>query len=44
MRNELLTLARGITDEAEAGISRRELALFRRAIAQMTANLDKIRK
>ncbi len=44
MRNELLALARGITNEAEEGISRDELALFRRAIARMTANLDRINK
>jgi MarR family transcriptional regulator, organic hydroperoxide resistance regulator len=41
--NELLALARGITDEAEAGIGRRDLALFRRVVARMTANLDKIK-
>ena len=44
MRNELLALARGITDEAEDGVSRDDLALFRRVIARMTANLDKIKK
>jgi MarR family transcriptional regulator, organic hydroperoxide resistance regulator len=44
LRNELLALARGITDEAEDGIGRRDLALFRRVIARMTANLDRIRK
>jgi DNA-binding MarR family transcriptional regulator len=44
MRNELLAVARGITDEAEAGIARGELAAFRRVIAQMTANLDRIRR
>jgi len=44
MRNDLLALARGITDEAEDGISRRDLALFRRVIAHMTANLDRIGK
>ena len=43
LRTELLTLARGITDAAEAGISRGELALFRRVIARMTANLDRIK-
>jgi DNA-binding MarR family transcriptional regulator len=43
MRSELLALARGITDEAEAGIARGELAVFRRVIARMTANLDRIR-
>jgi DNA-binding MarR family transcriptional regulator len=44
MRNELLALARGITDEAEDGISHDDLALFRRVIARMTANLDRIKK
>ena len=44
LRNELLALARRITDEAEEGIGRGDLALFRRVIAQMTANLDKIKK
>ena len=44
LRNELLALARGITEEAEQGIGRGDLALFRRVIAQMTANLDKIKK
>ena len=44
LRNELLALARGITDQAEEGIGRGDLALFRRVIAQMTANLDKIKK
>jgi DNA-binding MarR family transcriptional regulator len=44
MRNELLALARGITEEAEAGIARSDLAVFRRVIAQMTANLDRIKK
>jgi MarR family transcriptional regulator, organic hydroperoxide resistance regulator len=43
MRTELLTLARGITDAAETGISRGELALFRRVITRMTANLDRIK-
>src|SRR5215467_5049798 len=43
MRSELLALARGITGEAEAGISRGELAVFRQVIARMTGNLDRIR-
>ena len=43
LRTELLTLARGITDAAETGISRGELVLFRRVIARMTANLDRIK-
>jgi MarR family transcriptional regulator, organic hydroperoxide resistance regulator len=41
LRNELLGVARTITDEAEKGVAARDLASFRRAIAQMTANLDR---
>jgi DNA-binding MarR family transcriptional regulator len=44
LRNELLTVARTITDEAEEGISPRDLAGFRRVIARMTANLDRIER
>jgi len=43
LRDELLALARGITDAAEAGISRDDLALFRRVIRRMTENLDRIK-
>ena len=43
MRKQLLALARGITEEAEAGISRGDLLRFRRVIARMTANLDRIK-
>jgi DNA-binding MarR family transcriptional regulator len=42
LRDQLLTVALGITNEAEEGIGARELALFRRVIARMTANLDRI--
>jgi DNA-binding MarR family transcriptional regulator len=42
LRDELLTLARGITAEAEQGLAARDLATFRRVIARMTANLDRI--
>ena len=42
LRNQLLTVARGITADAEQGIGARDLANFRRAIARMTANLDRI--
>jgi DNA-binding MarR family transcriptional regulator len=42
LRNELLTVARTITAEAEQGIAPRDLAAFRRIIARMTANLDRI--
>jgi MarR family transcriptional regulator, organic hydroperoxide resistance regulator len=44
LRNELLGVARTITDEAEEGISARDLASFRRVIARMTANLDRIKR
>src|SRR5262249_27735319 len=43
MRKQLLALARGITEEAQAGISRGDLLRFRRVIARMTANLDRIK-
>jgi DNA-binding MarR family transcriptional regulator len=43
LRNELLALARGITQEAEESITRDDLAVFRRVIAQMTANLDRMK-
>jgi DNA-binding MarR family transcriptional regulator len=43
LRDELLAIARGITDAAEDSISRDELAQFRRAIRRMTENLDRIR-
>ena len=42
LRNELLTLARGITAEAEQGLAARDLATFRRVITRMTENLDRI--
>jgi DNA-binding MarR family transcriptional regulator len=44
LRNELLDVARTITAEAEAGLAPRELAAFRRIIARMTANLDRIER
>ncbi len=44
LRNELIGVARGITNEAEEGIAPRDLAVFRRAIARMTANLDRIER
>ena len=42
LRNELMTLARGITAEAEQGLAARDLATFRRVITRMTENLDRI--
>jgi MarR family transcriptional regulator, organic hydroperoxide resistance regulator len=44
LRGELLGVARTITDEAEAGIAPRDLAAFRRIIARMTENLDRIER
>jgi MarR family transcriptional regulator, organic hydroperoxide resistance regulator len=44
LRNELLEVARIITDEAEDGLSPRDLAAFHRIIARMTANLDRIER
>src|SRR5215469_18006666 len=44
IRKRLLAVARGITEEAEAGISRGNLLRFRRVIARLTANLDRIKR
>jgi len=44
LRGELLAVARTITDQAEAGVAPRELGVFRRAIARMTENLDRIER
>ena len=44
LRAELLALARGITDAAEHGIARDELATFHRVIARMRGNLDRIKQ
>jgi len=44
LRNELLGVARTITDEAEQGVAARDLASFRRVIARMTANLDRVER
>jgi len=44
LRNELLTVARTITAQAEQEIAARDLAVFRRAIARMTANLDRVER
>ena len=42
MRDGLLQLARDINDQADDGISRGDIAVFRRVIARMTKNLDKV--
>ena len=44
MRAGMLLLARGINEDANAGVSREEFDVFRRAIARMTANLDRIKR
>ncbi len=44
LRNTLLGVARRVTAEAEHGIAARDLAAFRRVIADMTKNLDRIEK
>jgi MarR family transcriptional regulator, organic hydroperoxide resistance regulator len=43
LRNELLTIARGITADAEQGVAAHDLDTFRRVITRMTANLDRIK-
>jgi DNA-binding MarR family transcriptional regulator len=44
MRGELLKVARRITQEAEDAIMPGDLMVFRRVIARMTANLDRIKR
>src|SRR5271170_562991 len=44
LRGELLGVARTITAEAEDGIAPRDLAAFRRIVARMTENLDRIER
>jgi MarR family transcriptional regulator, organic hydroperoxide resistance regulator len=44
LRNELLGVAKSITDQAEDGVAARELSVFRRVITRMTANLDRIER
>src|SRR5580658_1597516 len=44
LRNELLGVARTITEEAEQDIAVRELAAFRRVLTRMTANLDRVER
>src|ERR1700733_11017138 len=44
LRNELLVVAKSITDEAEDGVAARDLSVFRRVITRMTANLDRIER
>src|ERR1700686_1621548 len=44
LRGELLGVARTITAEAEDWIAPRDLAVFRRIVARMTKNLDRIER
>jgi MarR family transcriptional regulator, organic hydroperoxide resistance regulator len=44
LRNELLVVAKGITDAAEDGITAGDLGVFRRVISHMTANLDRMER
>lgn len=44
LRSELLGVARAITNVSEQGIAARDLAAFRRVIARMTANLDRVER
>jgi DNA-binding MarR family transcriptional regulator len=44
LRNELLAVAQSLTAAAEKGIAQRDLAAFRRTIARMTENLDRIER
>ena len=44
LRAELLAIARAITDAAEVGLGRDDLAAFRRVIRRMTVNLDRIER
>ena len=44
LRNELLLVAKSITDAAEEGIVAPDLGVFRRVITRITANLDRIER
>jgi DNA-binding MarR family transcriptional regulator len=44
MRSRLLGIARGINKDADIGIDRNDIDIFRRVIARMTANLDQHRQ
>ena len=44
LRARLLRLALGINDEAAEGVGRRDIETFRRVIARMTKNLDKLNR
>jgi MarR family transcriptional regulator, organic hydroperoxide resistance regulator len=44
LRDELLAAARGVNCDAEHGVTTRDLAVFRRVITRMTANLDRVER
>ena len=44
MRGELLKVARSVTAEAEDGIAPDDIRVAQRVLAQMTANLDRIKR
>ena len=44
MRRELLKVARSVTDQAEDGITRDDIRVTQRVLAQMAANLDRMRR
>ena len=44
LRSRLLPVARGIVDDAENGIPEAELRAFRRVVAQLRKNLDRLRE
>jgi hypothetical protein len=44
MRGKLLQVARTITDEAENGVVREDLAVLRCILPRLTANLDRIKR
>jgi DNA-binding MarR family transcriptional regulator len=44
MRGALLRISRGVNEQGAEGLDAAELAEFRRLIARMTANLDRIEK
>jgi DNA-binding MarR family transcriptional regulator len=43
LERQLLPVARQIVREAEEGIGRRDVAVFREVIARMTRNLDRLK-
>ena len=44
MRERLLAISRGVNDQGAVGIDAAELDRFRRTIARMTANLDRVER